>query len=196
MVADTVERLDAEVQAHERHVRAPHGVVESAVDEWVQGLFARVAPGSVAAVVSEGDGLGERRIEPDGARDAGRDLGDLEGVREARAHVVIGKDKDLGLAGEAAKGARVQDAVAVTLETGAELVRFFVAGPVPGPVTSRRARGEHRVELFLALGKGTGERWRAVSDVNRRRRVAMGDRDVVGRALVALHRGGPAAAAL
>ena len=93
-------------------------------------------------------------VEPDGARDAGRDLGDLEGVGEARAHVVIGEDEDLGLAGEAAKGARVQDAVAVALETGAELVGLFLARSVSRRrgSASHRWRAPRRVALLARRG--------------------------------------------
>ena len=74
-------------------------MVEAADHEGVQRLFAGVAAGSVAAVVSERDRLGEGHVESHGARDAGRHLRDFEGVGEARAHVVVGEDEDLGLAG-------------------------------------------------------------------------------------------------
>ena len=78
-------------------------MVESTRDEGIEGFLTGVTTGSVTAVVTEGDCFGESDIEPDGARDAGGDLGDLEGVREASTHVVLGKDEHLGLTRQAAK---------------------------------------------------------------------------------------------
>jgi hypothetical protein len=49
----------------------------------------------------------------------------------------------------------VQDAVAVTLEAGPELVRFFFTGSVSRPVTSRRAHRERGVELFFTFREGS-----------------------------------------
>src|SRR5665213_2281455 len=80
VVSYSIQCLATEVQAHERHVGAPDGVVEAPVDEGIERLFARVAARSVAAVMSQRDGLGEGHVEPDRARDAGSDLGHLEGV--------------------------------------------------------------------------------------------------------------------
>ena len=120
-------RLDAEIERRERHVRAPGGVVEAAFDEGIERLFAGVAAGSVSAVVTKGDGLGEGDVESERPRDAGRDLGDLERVGETGAHVVVGEDEDLGLAGEASKRAGVQDPIAVALKAGAKLVGLLFA---------------------------------------------------------------------
>jgi hypothetical protein len=39
--------------------------------------------------------------------------------------MIVGKNKDLSFSGEPTKGRRVQDAVTVTLETGAVGVRIF-----------------------------------------------------------------------
>src|ERR1035438_9659759 len=167
VVADTVERLETEVQVHQGHVGAPRRVVEAAYDEGVEGLFAGVAPRSVAAVVSEGNGLGERHVEPRGARHARGDLSDLEGVSEARAHVVVGKDEDLGLARESPKRARMQDAVAVTLEAGAKLIRFLFTRPVSRAVSPGGADRECGVELFFASGERS--RRRCPRDVDRGR---------------------------
>ena len=113
----------AEVERREGHRRAPGRVVEPALDEGVERVLAGVPARTVAAVVAERDRLGERDVEPHGPRDAAGDLGDLEGVREAGALVVLGEDEHLGLAGEPPERARVQDAVAVALEAGPPRVR-------------------------------------------------------------------------
>src|SRR5580704_12259067 len=56
-------------------------------------------------------------IEAQRRCDSPRDLRHLHGMSEAAAEVVgVAVSKDLSLAGEAAKGARVDDARAITLE--------------------------------------------------------------------------------
>ncbi len=100
-------------------------VVEAAavaLEALVQGALAGVAEGRVADVVDEGEGLGEVFVEAERAGDGAGDLGDLDGVGEAAAEVVGGAaGEDLGLAGEAAEGARLHDAFAVALKGGAEV---------------------------------------------------------------------------
>ena len=106
VVADAVERLLAQVERRAATTSAPHdGVVEAAVDVGGEGVLAGVAARAVAAVVAEGDGLGEGHVEPAGPGDAGGHLGDLEGVGQPGPLVVVGEDEDLGLAGQAPEGA-------------------------------------------------------------------------------------------
>ena len=106
VVADAVERLGAQVERAQRDVGAPRGVVVAAVDVRRQGVLAGVAARPVAAVVAEGDGLGQGDVEPEHAGDGRGDLGDLEGVGEAGALVVVGEHEHLGLAGQAAERRR------------------------------------------------------------------------------------------
>ena len=152
VVGDAVEGLGAQVERSQRDARAPHGVVESALDVGVEGLLAGVAPGAVAAVVAEGYRLGQVHVEPGRARDAGGDLGDLQGVGEAGAHVVVGEDEHLGLARQAPERARVQDPVAVALEARPVGVGLLVAGAVPRAGGARGSGREVGVEELLALG--------------------------------------------
>ncbi len=87
----------------------------------VEGALAGVAEGRVADVVDEGEGFGEIFVEVQGGGDGAGDLRDLDGVGEARAEVVGGAGgEDLRLAGEAAEGAGLDDALAVALEGGAD----------------------------------------------------------------------------
>ena len=81
----------------------------------VERLFAGVAEGRMADVVDQRQGLGQFRVEAQRAGQGAGDLGDFKSVSEAAAEVVSGRvagqtGKDLGLAGEAAEGARVKDA--------------------------------------------------------------------------------------
>jgi hypothetical protein len=83
----------------------------------VEGLFAGVAKGRMADVVRQRQRLGQLRIQPQRAASV-RDLGHFQGVGQAAAEVVrrgvAGQAReDLRLAGQAAKGARVQNAGAV-----------------------------------------------------------------------------------
>ena len=150
VVADPVERLGAEVQRRQRDVGAPHRVVVAAGDVRRQGVLAGVATGAVAAVVAEGDGLGEGDVEAERPGDRRGHLGDLEGVREARALVVVGEHEHLGLAGEAAERRGVQDAVAIALEARPPLVGLLGAVAVTGADGTRRARREQLVLELLA----------------------------------------------
>ena len=83
----------------------------------VERLLAGVAERRMAEVVAEADRLGEILVQPQRARDAARDAGGLERVREPRAEVVaLGVDEDLRLVPQPAERLRVDDAVAVALE--------------------------------------------------------------------------------
>ena len=83
----------------------------------VQRALAGVAEWRMADVMHKGEGLSEIDVEAERLGDLARDLCDLNGVREAAAKVIGGAaGEDLRLAGEAAEGARLDDAVAVALE--------------------------------------------------------------------------------
>jgi hypothetical protein len=151
VVAHPVQRLAAEVQRHEHDVGAPDGVVVAARQERVERLLAGMATWPVPAVVADGDGLGERDVETDGAGHGRGDLVHLERVREPGALVVLGEDEDLRLAGQPPERRRVQDAVAVPLEAGALSVGLLRPGPVSGTVRPGRARLHLRVLALLAL---------------------------------------------
>ena len=102
-----------------------------------QGVLAGVPAGAVPAVVAEGDGLGEGDVEAERPGHRRGDLGDLEGVGEPGALVVVGEHEHLRLAGQAAERRGVEDAVAVALE--ARPPRVGLLGP--GPLARRRPTG-------------------------------------------------------
>ena len=186
VVADAVERLGAQVQRRQRDVGAPHGVVVAAGDVRRQGVLAGVAARAVPAVVAEGDGLGQRDVEPEGAGHRRGHLGDLEGVREAGPLVVVGEHEDLGLAGQAAEGGGVEDAVAVALEARAPLVGLLGTVAVAG---ADGAGGRRREQLVLELLAGDPAQTTA-----RRRgvRVGVGEADAGSARAAPLHRRRPA----
>ena len=82
---------------------APGGVIEATGEERVEGILAGMAAGTVAAVMAEGDGFGQGDIEAAGTGDGGSDLRHLERVGEPGALMILGKDEDLGLAGQPAE---------------------------------------------------------------------------------------------
>ena len=128
VVADPVERLDAQVERRQRDVGAVHGVVVPAGHVGREGLLRRVAGRAVAAVVRERDRLGERHVQAGDPGDPGGDLRDLHRVREAGAEVIVfGGDEHLALPREPAPRTRVLDAIEVALE--AEAVRIGLLGP-------------------------------------------------------------------
>jgi hypothetical protein len=81
----------------------------------------------MAEVVGESDGFGKVFVELKGTGDVPRNRGDFDGVSQARAEVIAGSvEEDLGFILEAAKGAGMNDAVAVALILGAPFGGGFV----------------------------------------------------------------------
>ena len=131
-------------------------MVEPLRQEGVKRVFARVAPRAVTAVVAEGDGLGQRHVEPAGPGDAACHLGDLERVGQPRALMVLGEHEDLGLAGQSPEGGGVQDPVAVALETGAPRIGILVAQAVTR--TARPRGSAHQAGGLGLFAFDAGER--------------------------------------
>ena len=145
VVAHTVERLAAQVQLRERDVGAVDRVVVAAGQVRRERLLRRVPGRAVAAVVRERDRFGERHAEPGRARDAGRDLRDLDRMGEPGAQVVVlGGDEHLALARQPPPRPRVLDPIEVAFEAQPELVGLLGPAPVAGADAdaSRRARAD------------------------------------------------------
>jgi hypothetical protein len=110
-------------------------------------------------------------------------LGDLEGVGEAGALVVVGEHEHLRLAGQAPERRAVHDAVAVALEAGAPRVRFLLHRPSAGPTArvapgarwwssraSRTSRSATSISPTCGTGVGVGVAHRAAAVAGHRRR--------------------------
>src|SRR5690606_37633365 len=105
-------------------------VVESAArrQRTVERLLARMAEGRVADVVRQAERFGQVLVETQSSREYAADLCHLEAVRQPHAKMIaIGRDEDLGLAGQAAEGDRMDDPVAVALEFAARSAAALVA---------------------------------------------------------------------
>ena len=145
VVADGVQRLGAQVQGLEHDVGAVDGVVVAALQVRRQGVLGRVAGRTVAAVVTQGGGQGQGLVQAGGPGDGRGHLAHLDGVGQAGPQViVVGRQVDLALAGQAPEGPAVLDAVEVPLEAGP--VGIGVLGPRPGSGARRRGspRGRAR----------------------------------------------------
>src|SRR5580658_6277860 len=82
----------------------------------IERLFARMTERRMAEVVHQRERLCQVYIEIERTGDGARDLCHLDGVREAVAEMVrIAAGEDLRLGFQAAKGAGVDDAIAVPL---------------------------------------------------------------------------------
>jgi hypothetical protein len=130
----------------------------------------------MTAVVSEGNGLGERHVEAEWTGDRHRDLGDFEGMGQTSSLMVVGKDEDLGLAGQSTKGRGVQNAVAIAFEAGAVRIGLLVDDSPSGAGRSRRQSRQVSVEEVFSLLTLDGPRFAATGP-----RVGMGDDDGIGR---------------
>ena len=88
--------------------------------EFAELAFAGVAEGRMADIVDERESLGEFAVEAESGGNGARDLGDFKGMGQAVAEMIgVTCGEDLSLGFEAAKGARVDDAVAVAGVLGA-----------------------------------------------------------------------------
>ena len=83
MVPDPVEGLGAQVQWRQRHVSSPLGMVIPAVHIGRQGVFAGVAPWTVAAVMAKGDGFGQGDVQAEAGGNGPRHLGYLQSMGQA-----------------------------------------------------------------------------------------------------------------
>ena len=85
-----------------------------------QCRLASMAEGRMADIVGETERLCQILVQPQGAGEDTADLRDFDAVREAGAVMVaIGRDEDLRLGAQAAKGDRMDDPVPITLEFAA-----------------------------------------------------------------------------
>ena len=153
VVADAVEGLEAQIERRQDHIGPPDGVVVAVGEIGGEGILAGVTAGTMATVVPERDGLGERLVELERPSDPDGDLGHLEGVGESCALVVVGEDEHLGLAGEPAEGrGAMEDAVAVALEAGAHGIGGLRNRSVAGSDSQRGAVAQRRsFEQFTLL---------------------------------------------
>jgi hypothetical protein len=120
-------------------------VIEAALafHQLIEGILAGVAEGGVAQVVGQGDALDQVLVEAEGARDRAGDLGHLDGVGEAGAVVVpLVVDEDLGLVLEPPEGGRVDQPVAVALESAPVLGLGLRMHPAPARGAPRGPGGE------------------------------------------------------
>ena len=157
MVADGIERLGAQVQRGENDIGAVDGVVIAALEERRERRFGRMARRPVPAVVAGGRRRGQCDVQPHRAGDAHRNLGDLDGVSQPGAEViVVGRDEHLALAGEAPERLRMVDAVEVALEARAEPIGLLGLGSVAGPARPGGSGSEDRLLVDLPRLTRTG----------------------------------------
>ena len=152
---DAVAHFDGQVEAapvvlqlfHHAHRLAV--MIEAALDQLVQRRFAGVAERGVSEVVAEADGLGEDFVEAQRLGNGARDLRHLEHVRQARSVVIaLGCQEHLRLVFEPAERLAVDDAVAVALVGGPEIV-FGLLAIAPARVHALRGLRRERVVLDL-----------------------------------------------
>ena len=184
VVADAVERLLAQVERIQDDVGPPDGVVVPLGHVGAQRVLAGVPTGPVPAVVPEGDGFGERDVEAEGGRHAPGDLRHLQGVRETGALVVVREDEHLGLAGQAAEGGSVEDAIPVPLEARPPRVRLLLLPAVARTTCPCGARSHGGV-----LGRLAGRAVHAVGRPGAGARALVGQHDALRG--VAAHGGTP-----
>ena len=123
--------------------------------ELVESVFDGMAEGGMAEISGEGDGLGEVFVEAEGAAKGAGEGGDLDGMGEAGTDVIAGAvEWDLGFVLEATKSGAVNDAFAVSLEFGTEVVRFFGVFAAEAFATFGSEGGKKKGFFFLPVFAG------------------------------------------
>ena len=154
MLDHAFQRLEGQVEAVEAGI-APlepgqdaeglQVVVEAAMpgQRRVERRLAGMAERAVAEVVGQRDGLGQILVDAQGAGQRAGDLRHLEAVREPGAEMVaLEVGEHLRLVLEAAEGGAVHDAVAVALETAAQLLASARRPPRPRLVPGSRHKAQ------------------------------------------------------
>ncbi len=113
-------------------------------------------------VVHQRQRLGQIDIQIERSGDGARDLRDFHGVRQAGAEVVgVAAGEDLRLVLQPAKGARVDDAVAIALEWIAIRMRRLGIAASARIFDADGIRGEHKRSVagkeFAATGISVGK---------------------------------------
>src|SRR4029453_1980116 len=150
VIADSVQRLGAQVEVLQHHIRTPGPVVISLRNEDVESILAGMPAWAMTAVVAQRDRFHQRRVHADPAGDRGCDLSHLKGMGQPGALVISRKDNDLGLAGKTSEGRGMHDSIAVTLETGALVVGLLCDGAIARSFGKRRARPQRHTLVLLA----------------------------------------------
>ena len=93
----------------------------------------------VAKIVGERKRFGQVLVETERARQRARNLGDFQSVGQPRSKVIaLMEDEDLRLVRQAAEGARMNDAVAITAEDASRRARGLGVDPAAAPPRVRR----------------------------------------------------------
>ena len=125
------------------------------VEQFVERRLARVPERRMAGVVAKPDRLGQVLVQLQRTGHDACNPGRLQRVGHARAVVVAGRiDEDLRLAFQTPKRLRVQDAIAVALERGADTALVLFVRPSGGLVG---ADGERRERSLLLLADARSE---------------------------------------
>ena len=139
VVEDAVAHLKGQIEAapflfeHVDDAQRLHVVRKTVRRQTVQHPLARMAEGSMAQVVPEGDRLGKVFVQSQAAGNGTGDLRHVDGVRHAGAEVIsFRRKKDLRLVFQPQKRLAVDDAVAVALKIGAHAAGLFLPLPALG----------------------------------------------------------------
>jgi hypothetical protein len=77
VIPNPIERLHAQIERRQGHIRSPLGMVEAAIDIGIECIFTGVSTWPVSAVMAERYGLGQYDIERERPSDTSGNLSDL-----------------------------------------------------------------------------------------------------------------------
>jgi hypothetical protein len=170
MVPNAIECFNAKIEWLENDIGTPHCMVVTAGNKRVEGVFACVSAWPMAAVVAEGDGLGQGDVEAKAARYRSCNLCDFECVSKSCSLMVVGENEDLCFSRKSTEGRRVENSIAITFKAGSELIGIFFDRSCASTGRSSGPRGEKLVILCFtffaadAVGSNGGRRALAMSE--------------------------------
>jgi hypothetical protein len=105
-------------------------MVIAAGDKSIEGILGSMPAWAVPAIMAQCDGICQSGIRPNAAGDGSSHLGDFESMGQPRALVIGGEYDNLRLPCQPPKGGGVDDAVSISLKTGALRVGLFWNSPL------------------------------------------------------------------
>jgi hypothetical protein len=125
---------------------------EAARMEPVEAVFSGMAKRRVAEIMAKGNGLSQVFVQAQTDSYGPSNLGYFQHMRQTGAVVVAcGGQKNLGLVFKTTKGFAMNDSVAVTLKSGAQLTGRLIMQPAPRPAAQAGMRRENEQFLFFQL---------------------------------------------
>jgi len=124
--------------------------------QFMKRFFTQMTKRGMAEIVGQGNRLSQIFVQSQRPGEGACDAGNLDGMgHPSPVMVAAAVEENLGFVLETAKGAAMNNAVAVPLEDGTELVLILVMLAIAGEGAALRIRGKMARLILFEIGTGT-----------------------------------------